>query len=316
MRAVTISDGEVVIADRPDPVAGVGQVLVRITAAGLNGADMMQRRGLYPPPPGVTDVPGLEFAGVVEALGEGATRFRTGERVMGITAGGGQAEKIAVHERELMPVPDRLTDVEAGGFPETFCTAHDALTRYAPLRPAETILVNGAAGGVGTAAVQLARCWGARVVASAHRPENHSALIALGADVAATPDEVAAHAPWDVVLELVGAPNLETSMNGLAVGGRVHIIGVGAGAKADINLLALMGKRAFLSGSTLRPRPSEEKAAVMRGVEAGVLPFVEAGAITVPVAATYSLADAAAAYAAFAAGGKLGKIVLTMETAA
>lgn len=311
MRAVTIEDGEPVVADRPDPVAGVGQVLVRVTAAGLNGADMMQRRGLYPPPPGVTDIPGLEFAGFVESLGEGASRFRAGDRVMGICAGGGQAERIAVFERELMPVPEQLSDVEAGGFAETFCTAHDALARYAQLRPAERLLVNGAAGGVGTAAIQLARCMGARVIASAHRPETHERLVDLGAAVAITPDEVPANGPYDVVLELVGAPNIEPALNALAVGGRIHVIGVGAGAKTEVNLLALMMKLGRLSASTLRARPPEEKALVMRGVEAEVLPFVESGEITVPVDSTYPLEDAAAAYDAFAAGGKLGKLVLT-----
>jgi len=302
----------VVVAERPDPVAGVGQVLVRVAAAGLNGADMMQRRGLYPPPPGATDIPGLEFAGVVEELGEGATRFARRDRVMGITAGGGQAELVAAPERELMPVPDVLSDVEAGGFPEAFCTAHDALTRFAPLRPAQVLLVNGAAGGVGTAAVQLAKTMGAVVVASARRTDAHDRLVELGADVAITPDRVAAHGPYDVVLELVGAPNLRDAINHLAVGGRIHVIGVGAGATTDVSLLALMMKRAVLSGSTLRARPSEEKGSVMRGVEAEVLPFVEAGTITVPVEATYPLRDAADAYDAFAAGGKLGKLVLTM----
>jgi putative PIG3 family NAD(P)H quinone oxidoreductase len=312
MRAVTFEDGELVVSERPDPVAGVGQVLVRVTAAGLNGADMMQRRGLYPPPPGVTDIPGLELAGVVEALGEGASRFAVGDRVMGITAGGGQAELIVASERELMPVPDTLADIEAGGFAETFCTAHDALTRFAPLKPAEFLLVNGAAGGVGTAAIQLARCMGARVIASAHRTETHDRLLELGAADAITPDEVPANGPYDVVLELVGAPNIEPALNALAVGGRIHVIGVGAGAKTEINLLALMMKRARLSASTLRARPSEEKALVMRGVEAEVLPFVESGDIIVPVDSTYALEDAAAAYDAFAAGGKLGKIVLTV----
>ena len=302
----------VVVAERPDPVAGVGQVLVRVAAAGLNGADMMQRRGLYPPPPGATDIPGLEFAGVVEELGEGATRFARRDRVMGITAGGGQAELVAASERELMPVPDLLSDVEAGGFPEAFCTAHDALTRFARLRPAQVLLVNGAAGGVGTAAVQLAKTMGAVVVASARRTDAHDRLVELGADVAITPDRVAAHGPYDVVLELVGAPNLRDAINHLAVGGRIHVIGVGAGATTDVSLLALMMKRAVLSGSTLRARPSEEKGSVMRGVEAEVLPFVEAGTITVPVEATYPLRDAADAYDAFAAGGKLGKLVLTM----
>lgn len=316
MRAVTIVDGDIIVDERPDPTAGVGQVLVRVAAAGLNGADMMQRRGLYPPPPGVTDIPGLEFAGRIESLGEGATRFAVGDRVMGITAGGGQAELIAVSEREVMPVPEVLSDVAAGGFPETFCTAHDALNRFARLKPAERLLVNGAAGGVGTAAIQVARCMGARVVASARRDAAHGRLVELGAEAATIPARISFHGPYDVVLELVGAPNIPTALDVLAGGGRIHVIGIGAGATTDVNLLTMMMKRASLTASTLRARPAEDKALVMRRVEAEVLPFVSTGDITVPVDSTYDLDAAPAAYDAFAAGGKLGKIVLAITAPA
>jgi NADPH:quinone reductase len=310
MRAATIRDGEVRVEEHPDPVPGAGEVLVRVRGAGLNGADMMQRRGLYPAPPGSPpDVPGLELAGEVLARGLGADRFAEGERVMGIVGGGGQAELAVVHERVLMPVPDALDWPAAGGFPEVFTTAHDALFTQAGLGPGERLLVHGGAGGVGTAAVQLGRAAGARVTATVRDPGLRAQVGALGAE-AIDPEGFAEHGPFDVILELVGAPNLPANLDALATGGRIVVIGVGAGAKAELNLLALMGKRARIQASTLRARPLEQKAATGRALEHHVLPLVAAGALGVPVAATHPLDDVAAAYERFAAGGKLGKIVL------
>lgn len=310
MRAATIRDGAVLVEDHPDPVPGTGEVLVRVRAAGVNGADMMQRRGLYPAPPGSPqDIPGLELAGEVAALGAGATRFAEGDRVMAIVGGGGQAELAVVHERVLMPVPDQLDWPAAGGFPEVFTTAHDALFTQAELRAGERLLVHGGAGGVGTAAVQLGRAAGARVTATVRNPAARDAVAALGATVV-EPDGFEQHGPFDAILELVGAPNLPANLTALATGGRIVVIGVGAGAKGELNLLALMGKRARIMASTLRARPLEEKAATARALERYVLPLVEAGALRVPVAETFPLADAAAAYDRFAAGGKIGKIVL------
>jgi len=313
MRAVTIREQEILVEERPDPVPGAGEVLVRVRAAGLNGADMMQRRGLYPAPPGSpADIPGLELAGEVAALGPGAERFAIGDRVMAIVGGGGQAELCVVHERQLMPVPAGLQWPAAGGLPEVFTTAHDALFTQAQLRPGEHLLVHGGAGGVGTAAIQLARAAGARVCATVRRPELREPVAALGAR-ALDPEDFAGHGPFDVVLELVGAPNLTANLGALATGGRIVVIGVAAGAKSELNLLALMGKRARLHGSTLRARPLEEKALAARLVEREVLPlFADGGPLTVPVAETFPLADAAAAYERFAAGGKLGKLVLTV----
>jgi len=299
-----------VIEEHPDPVALAGEVLVRVHAAGLNGADMMQRRGLYPAPPGSPqDIPGMELAGEVAALGPGAERFAVGERVMAIVGGGAQAELATVHERQLMPVPDALDWAAAGGLPEVFITAHDALFTQAELRSGERVLVHGGAGGVGTAAIQLARAAGARVTATVRREELREQVAALGAEAIA-PEGFAEHGPFDVILELVGAPNLAENLQALATGGRLSIIGVSAGAKGELNLLALMGKRARIFGSTLRARPLEEKALVARRVEHEVLPLFESGALQVPIAETFPLADAAAAYERFAAGGKLGKIVL------
>ena len=313
MRAATIRDGDLVVEEHPDPEPGSGEVLVRVHAAGLNGADMMQLRGGYPAPPGAPkDIPGLELAGEVVAVGPGATRFAPGDRVMGIVGGGGQAELATVHERILMPVPDAVELVAAGGFPEVFTTAHDAVFTQAGLRCGERLLVHGAAGGVGTAAVQLGRLSGARVTATVRNPDHRDAVAALGAEAIA-PEGFADHGPFDVILELVGAINLADNLNGLATGGRIAVIGTGAGATGEINLGALMGKRGRIHGSTLRARPLEGKALAARAVERSVLPGLEAGQLTVPVAQTFALADVKAAYARFQAGGKLGKIILTMD---
>jgi putative PIG3 family NAD(P)H quinone oxidoreductase len=310
MRAVTIREQEILIEQHPDPVPGAGEVLVRVRAAGLNGGDMMQRRGLYPAPPGSPrDIPGLELAGEVVALGPGAQRFAPGDRVMAIVGGGGQAELAVVHERQLMPVPQALHWPAAGGLPEVFTTAHDALFTQAGLRPGERLLVHGGAGGVGTAAIQLACATGAQAVATVRREQLREQVRALGAETIA-PEGFAEHGPFDAILELVGAPNLADDLMALGTGGRICVIGVSAGVKGELNLLALMGKRARIHGSTLRARPLEEKALAARALEREVLPLFDTGALRVPVAETFPLERAAEAYERFAAGGKLGKVVL------
>jgi NADPH:quinone reductase len=300
-----------VVEERPDPEPGKGELLVRVRAAGLNGADMLQRRGGYPAPPGSPpDIPGLELAGEVAALGPGTSRFAEGERVMAIVGGGAQAELTLVHERAAMPVPEPLDWPQAGGLPEVFTTAHDALFTQAGLRSGEHLLVHGAAGGVGTAAVQLGRVAGARVTATVRREELRQGVEGLGARAIA-PDGFEEEGPFDVVLELVGASNLAANLGALALGGRIAVIGVGGtGPKAEINLVSVMQKRARIHGSTLRARPLEEKAIAMRLVEREVLPHFVDGRLTVPVAETFPLAQAEDAYNRFEAGGKLGKIVL------
>jgi NADPH2:quinone reductase len=311
VRAVTIQDGKIVVEERPDPAPGKGELLVRVRAAGLNGADMLQLKGAYPAPPGSPpDIPGMELAGEVQALGPGASRFSTGDRVMAIVGGGGQAELAVLHERAAMPVPESLDWPAAGGLPEVFTTAHDALFTQAGLRPGEHLLVHGAAGGVGTAAVQLGHAAGARVTATVRREELRSQVEQLGAR-AIDPEGFADEGPFDVVLELVGASNLSGNLSALATGGRIAIIGVGGtGPKCEINLVMVMHKRARIHGSTLRGRPLEEKALAMRLVEKEVLPNFENGPLKVPIAETFELERAADAYARFAAGAKLGKIVL------
>ena len=312
MRAVTIRDQQLVIEEHPDPAPGAGEVLVRVRGAGVNGADMHQRRGLYPAPPGSPqDIPGLELAGEVAARGPGAMRFEEGDRVMGIVGGGGQAELAVVHERQLMPVPERLDWPKAGGTPEVFTTAHDAVFTQANLKLGERLLVHGGAGGVGTAAIQLGRAAGARVMATVRNPDLREQVAALGAEVIAQ-EEFGEHGPFDVILELVGAPNLQPDVNALCTLGRIVVIGIGAGAKGEVHLGALMAKRGRIQASTLRPRPLEEKALTARAMERSVLPLLASGVLDVPVAATYAMGQAQEAYERFEAGGKLGKIVLTM----
>jgi putative PIG3 family NAD(P)H quinone oxidoreductase len=311
MRAATIADDSLSVLEHPDPQPGKGEVLVRVRGAGVNGADILQRAGGYPAPPGSPkDIPGLELAGEVAALGEGATRFAEGDRVMGIVGGGGQAELAVVHERQLMPVPDGLDWSEAGGTPEVFTTAHDALFTQCGLKAGERLLVHGAAGGVGSAAVQLGATAGARVTATVRNARLRDRVRELGAAEAIDPEEFVDAGPFDVVLELVGAPNMPGNLKALDTGGRIVVIGVGAGFKAEVNLLALMGKRGMLRASTLRARPLEEKAQTARLMEQHVLPLLQSGALRVPVAATFPLDEAPAAYERFTAGGKLGKVVI------
>ena len=313
MRAAVIADGEVRVEERPAPAPGAGEALVRVRAAGINGADLLQRAGGYPAPPGSpADIPGLELAGEVAALGPGAALFAEGDRVTAIVGGGGQAELCVVHERVLTPLPAGVGWPAAGGFSEVFATAYDALFAQAGLSAGDRLLVHGGAGGVGTAAIQLGRTCGAAVTATVRSPELRQGVAALGAE-AIDPEGFAERGPFDVILELVGAPNLGENLRALDTGGRICVIGVGAGFKGELNLLALMGKRARISGSTLRARPLEEKALLARRLERHVLPLLAEGAVTVPVAATFPLDRVGDAYERFAAGGKLGKVVLEMS---
>jgi NADPH2:quinone reductase len=231
--------------------------------------------------------------------------------VMAIVGGGAQAELAVAHERLFVPVPQTLDWAAAGGLPEVFVTAQDAIFTQAELRPGEHLLVHGGAGGVGTAAIQLARAGGARATATVRREELRAQVAELGAEAIA-PEGFAEHGPFDVILELVGAGNLPENLSSLAIGGRLAVIGASGGAKGELNLLALMGKRARVFGSTLRARSLEEKGLVARRLEHEVLPLFESGALRVPVAATFPLEQVSAAYERFEAGGKLGKIVLVL----
>ena len=312
MRAATIRDREITVQEHPDPEPQGSELLVRVRAAGLNGADMIQLNGGYSAPPGAPpDIPGLELAGEVVAVGAQTMRFEVGDRVMAVVAGGGQGELALVHERAAMPVPEELDWTAAGGVPEAFTTAHDALFTQARLTVGERLLVHGAAGGVGMAAVQLATMAGARVTATVRDTIAREQITALGV-LAIEPEGFEEHGPFDVILELVGAPNLPGDLSALAECGRICVIGVGAGAKVELNLLALMGKRARIHGSVLRTRSLEDKAAAARRVERAVLPGFASGDISVPVTATFPLEAVADAYERFQAGAKLGKIVLEL----
>lgn len=320
MHAATVIDGDIVWTEHPDPVPGDRELLVEVRAAGLNGADMLQRRGFYAAPPDApADIPGLELAGEVIATGTAVEDFVVGDRVMAVVGGGGQAALAVVHERTALRVPDHLSWTEAGGFPEAFTTAHDALFTQCGLTTGEHLVVHGAAGGVGLAAVQLGLLAGARVTATVRNPDLRQGVAALGRAAAgdAAALTVVPHDAWtdgdpvDVVLELVGGPNLADDVRMLAIGGRIAVIGVGGGSRAEVDLLGLMGRRGRIHASTLRSRPLEQKADAAQRVRRHVLPALAAGTVRVPVDTTYPMRDARAAYDHFAAGAKLGKIVLT-----
>jgi NADPH:quinone reductase len=307
---VTIVEGELQWAEHPDPVAGDTELVVAVRGAGVNAADLMQRQGFYPAPPGVPpDIPGLEMAGEVIAVGPRTSKFAVGDRVMGVVGGGAQAEMAVIDERCALAVPPDLSWEEAGGFPEAFSTAHDALFTQCGLSMGERVLVTAAAGGVGTAGVQLATVAGATTVASVRSPALRPGVAALGA-MAADPDEALGLGPFDVVLELVGGSSLPGVIGALALRGRIAVIGVGGGARVEIDLLALMQRRARISSSTLRARSLLDKAAVAQAVDAHVLPPLIDRRLRVPVEATFPMDRAAEAYERFGAGGKLGKIVL------
>ncbi len=311
MQAVVIEDGALVWREAPVPVAGDTELLVAVRAAGVNGADLAQLAGRYPAPPGSPrDIPGLELAGEVLKTGRQVTRHRVGDRVMALVGGGAQATLAVVDEAHALAVPAGLGWPEAGGFVEAFATAHDALFTQARLTMGERLLVTGAAGGVGTAAVQMAAAAGAQVTAAVRDPRCRDEVEALGAAEAIDPAEIASHGPFDVVLELVGAASLPAALGALATGGRALLVGVGSGAVVELDLMRLMSRRARLLTSTLRARRREEKAAVMNALAAHVVPLLANGRIRVPVYGTLPLAEAAAGYERFAAPGKLGKFVL------
>jgi NADPH:quinone reductase-like Zn-dependent oxidoreductase len=294
MRAAVIVDGRLEIEERPDPVPGEGEILIRVRAAGVNGADLLQRRGGYPAPRGAPqDIPGLECAGETE----------DGRALMALLPGGGHAELAVVHESHTLPVPDGLDWDAAGGFMEVFATAHDALFTQAQLMPDERLLVNGAAGGVGVAGVQLGSETGAYVTGTARHHLDE--IVELGAS------DTEPSGLYDVILELVGGALIASDLEQLSLKGRLSIIGTSAGSRVEVDFGNLMRARGRIHGSHLRNRTREEKAEVIRRLGEDVLPLLAEGRVVVPVHRTYPLAHAEEAYNAFAEGGKLGKIVLT-----
>jgi len=318
MRAVTFAgtggNDVVRLAERPDPVPGSHEVLVAARYAGVNWADVAQRRGHYPPPPGAPqDIPGLEVAGTVVAAGDAVRTWQIGDRVFGLVGGGGLADMVAVHERHVAAIPEGMADDVAAAVPEAYMTAHDAVFGQAGLQMGEVLLVNGANGAVGSAGVRLALAAGARAVACVRTPESARALAAEGALVV-TPDEatsrVAALSGADVVLELVGAPNLARDMAALALKGRIIIVGTDAGADAEISLRGLMGKRATIRGTVLRARPVEEKAAAVQAFVRSVVPLLAAGRALPDIDRVFPAEQVTDAFDHLAKPGKTGKILL------
>ncbi len=290
---------------REDPVPGSNQVVVAATHAGLNPADVHQRAGHYPAPPGsVPDIPGLEVAGEVVACGAAVLAWKPGDRVFGLVGGGGQADRVAVDERHVVSVPDSLTLEQAAAVPEAFITAHDAIFTRCGLRPGETLLVNGASGGVGLAAVMLGLACGARVLANAR--SHRDRLAELGAE----PVDLADVRNADVIVELVGAPNLDGDLDAVATLGRIVVVGTGAGRSFEMSLGKLMGRRATLAGTMLRARPTEEKAAAVQAFGRQVLPLLASGAVRPLIDRVFPASDAAAAYDHLEAPGKYGKVLL------
>ena len=310
MQAVLITEQEVSVSETDQPIHSDTELLVKVASAGLNGADLLQVKGNYPPPPGYRhDIPGLELAGVVVEAGAAATRFKVGDRVMGIVGGAAQAEYAIIEDAVAMRVPDEVDITMAGGFPEVFTTSYDALILQAGLTLGDRVCVHGAAGGVGLAAIQLAVAAGAEVIATTRNTEHRDDIAGLGATVI-TPEEFANSGDYDVILELVGAPNMSQNLNQLRIGGRIVVIGVGAGARFEIDLRLMMAKRSRILASTLRARSVAEKATITRAMESHVVPLLRAGRLQIHEHASFPLTQAPEAYNSFARGGKLGKVIL------
>ena len=315
MRALTIVNKSLTVADRPIPEPEPYDVVVEVHAAGLNAADLMQRDGFYPPPPGwPVDVPGMELAGVVVAVGDRVIEPLMNRRVCSLVGGGAQADYCAVPSEHLLFVPDDVPLVEAGGFAEAFSTAYDALVTQGHLAAGQRVLISGAAGGVGVAAVQIARSLGAQVIAVTRDDQFHEALRELGATETVTLDDVWNLEGVDVVLELLGAAHLTRALEIVNPYARVVVIGVGAGNRIEMNLLQVMQMRLTLTGSTMRSRSREQKAEVARLVGDALVPRWTAGELTVPLARVFDLDDASAAYEYFAQPGKFGKVVLNLRS--
>jgi putative PIG3 family NAD(P)H quinone oxidoreductase len=323
MRIVEITGGSgpagaLVPGERPDPVAGPGQIRIRVHAAGVNRPDILQRMGFYPAPAGASDILGLEVAGEVDQLGDGVSRWKVGDRVCALLGGGGYAEFALVDARHALPLPSDLDFIAAAGLPETLCTVFANVFESGALKAGETLLIHGATSGIGVTAIQMARAAGARVIATSRGAAKAGAARRLGADLSldATADDMEAairtFGGADVVLDMVGADYAVLNQAALNPFGRWVVIATQSGALAQIDLARLMMKRIILTGSTLRPRSADEKARLIAAVEATAWPWVASGAVRPPVEATFPLDQASAAHLRLEAGGHVGKIVLTV----
>ncbi|MGH3732750.1 MAG: zinc-binding dehydrogenase [Acidimicrobiales bacterium] len=314
MRALTIVDKSLKIEERPTPEPGPYDVVVEVHAAGINAADLLQLEGFYPAPPGwPVDIPGMELAGVVVGVGDRVVEPLLNRRVCSLVGGGAQATHCAVPSEHLLFIPDDVSFDEAGGFAEAFCTAYDALVTQGLTHGDQRVLISGAAGGVGVAAVQIAHALGAHVIAVTRDEEFHPQLRDLGAAQTITVEDVASLAPVDVVLELLGATHLTRALKVVSPYARIVVIGIGVGNRLEVDLLQIMQKRLTLTGSTLRSRTREQKAEVARAVGDALVPRWYAGEIAVPLSKVFDFDEASAAYDYFAQRGKFGKVVVRIE---
>jgi NADPH2:quinone reductase len=317
-KIVHVNDVPLALTDAPVPEPGAGQILIRVMAAGINRPDLAQRAGLYPPPPGASETLGLEVAGEIAAIGARVTRWKVGDQVCALLAGGGYAEYALAHEGSALPIPKGLTLVEAAALPETVFTVWANVFESGALKSGETLLVHGGASGIGTTAIQMAKAHGARVFATAGDDAKCRLCENLGAerginyrseDFEAIVREAGGS---DVILDMVGAPYLAKNINAAKPLGRVVMIAQLQGAQAEINLALVMFKRLTLTGSTLRSRAVEEKARIAREVERHVWPWIEARSVKPEIDSTFPLAEAEAAHARLQSGSHAGKIVLTV----
>jgi putative PIG3 family NAD(P)H quinone oxidoreductase len=306
--------------ERPIPEIGAEEVLIKVTAAGVNRPDVAQRLGRYPPPPGASDIPGLEVAGVVERAGTAVTRWRVGDQVCALVSGGGYAEYCAAPAPQCLPIPHGVSLVDAAGIPETTFTVWTNVFERGQLRPEESILIHGGSSGIGTTAIQLARAWGARVFATAGNPSKCAACEALGAerginyresDFVEIVKQLTGGRGVDLVLDMVGGDYLSRNVDVLAMNGRLVQIATLAGAKGELNLMPVLQRRLTITGSTLRPRSVPEKGAIAAAVEKLVWPLFESGAVRVVVHATFPIRDAASAHRVMESSQHVGKLLLT-----
>jgi NADPH2:quinone reductase len=321
MRVIEIEGGSgpaeaLRVAERPDPVAGAGQVVIRVRAAGVNRPDLLQRLGAYPPPPGASDILGLEVAGEIAQVGAGVTRWRIGDRVCALLGGGGYAEQALVDARHVLPIPEGLDFVQAAALPETVFTVFANVFEGGALKAGETLLIHGATSGIGVMAIQMAKAAGATVIATSRGADKARAAAGLGADVSldAKADDLEARIKAaggaDVVLDMVGKDYAALNLHSLKAGGRWVVIASLTGAKVEMDLQRIMLKRLTLTGSTLRSRSADEKARLTAAVEATAWPWIVSGAVRPPIHAVYPLAQAADAHAALEAGAHIGKVML------
>lgn len=305
--------------DRPMPVPGPGEVLIKVAAFGLNRADVQQRRGVYPPPPGASDIPGLEVSGTVESLGEGTGGLAVGQRVCALLAGGGYAQYVAVAAGQVLSVPETVDLVDAAGFMEVACTVVSNLFLEAGLARGDTVLLHGGAGGIGSMAIQLAVAAGAKVLVTASSEEKIAHCLALGAtaginyreeDFAARTKDLTDGTGADVILDVVGAKYLEANVRALAKDGTLLVIGLQGGAKAELNLGVLMAKRARVVGTTLRARPLEHKAEIVAAVKDHALPMLADGRLALSIDRCFPFTQARSAHEYFDSGKHTGKIIV------